>query len=430
MRSFLTVIALLSLVSTVYGGFYGSGDAVVELTASNFEQKVVKGDGIWLVEFYAPWCGHCQSLTPEWKKASLALQGIVNVAAVDMDAHPSVGGPYNVKGFPTIKLFGLDKKKPVDYNGQRTAAGLTEFALSQVKTIVNQRLSGKGGSSSSSSSSKSSGSSGSGSTGGGNGKVIELTDSSFDEVLKGDDLWLVEFYAPWCGHCKSLAPEWKKAAGQLGGIAKLGAVDATVYGGLAQKYGIKGYPTIKVFKAGSNGKAIDYEGGRTANDIVTYAKNQAEANAPPKEVLQLTGDDVLQKQCVEGASTCLVAILPHILDSGAKGRNQYIDVLKEVAKKYKSKPFSYVWFEVGTQPKLESDLNVSDYPAIVAINVKKQRFANLVGSFTLESIGDFVRNLISGREKTIPLQNSVTVVNADKWDGKDGKPPQEDKDDL
>lgn len=48
----------------------------------------------------------------------LCFQGVVKVGAVDMDKHQSVGGPYNVRGFPTIKIFGLDKQKPTDYNGK------------------------------------------------------------------------------------------------------------------------------------------------------------------------------------------------------------------------------------------------------------------------------------------------------------------------
>jgi len=45
--------------------------------------------------------------------------------------------------------------------------------------------------------------------------------------MKSDSLWLVEFYAPWCGHCKSLAPSWELAAKQLKGVVKVGAVDMT-----------------------------------------------------------------------------------------------------------------------------------------------------------------------------------------------------------
>lgn len=52
----------------------------------------------------------------------------------------------------------------------------------------------------------------------GSGDVVELTDSNFDKlVLNSDDIWLVEFFAPWCGHCKNLAPHWEEAATELKG---------------------------------------------------------------------------------------------------------------------------------------------------------------------------------------------------------------------
>lgn len=60
-----------------------------------------------------------------------------------MDKHQSVGSPYGIQGFPTIKLFGLDKKKPTDYNQQRTATAIVDFCLSTAKTIVQNKLSGK-----------------------------------------------------------------------------------------------------------------------------------------------------------------------------------------------------------------------------------------------------------------------------------------------
>jgi protein disulfide-isomerase A6 len=80
------------------------------------------------------------------------------------------------------------------------------------------------------------------------GDVTVLTVGNFErEVMMNEDMWLVEFYAPWCGHCKQLAPEWEKAATTLKGKVKLGKVDATVEKQLGDKYEVKGFPTIKVF---------------------------------------------------------------------------------------------------------------------------------------------------------------------------------------
>jgi len=55
-------------------GLYSSSDDVIELTPSNFNREVIQSASLWLVEFYAPWCGHCQRLTPEWKKVATALK--------------------------------------------------------------------------------------------------------------------------------------------------------------------------------------------------------------------------------------------------------------------------------------------------------------------------------------------------------------------
>ena len=71
-------------------------------------------------------------------------------------------------------------------------------------------------------------SSGSGSGTGSDKDVIVLDDSNFDELVNNSkDMWLIEFYAPWCGHCKNLEPEWNKAATELKGKVKVAKVDAT-----------------------------------------------------------------------------------------------------------------------------------------------------------------------------------------------------------
>jgi len=415
------LLAILGAASVTLAAYEASDD-VVTLTPDNFKDTVLKSNELWLLEFYAPWCGHCKNLEPEYKKAATALKGIVNVGAVDADAHRSLGSDYGVQGFPTLKFFGKDKKKPTDFNGQRTAEGLIDAAINELKTFAKQRIGLKGSSSSGGSKPKDDKPKGP-------SAVVELTDANFeDTVMKSEDVWLVEFFAPWCGHCKNLAPHWEKAAKELEGKIKLGAVDATIHSSLGSKYGIKGYPTIKVFKAGPKSDPVDYDGGRTSDSIVKYALGLYDDKSEPKPVVQLTSADVFKAEC-ESTSMCVIAWLPHILDDKAAGRNAKIAVLQSVSKKFKGKPFSFVWAEAGTQEKLANamDIGGSGYPAVAVINAKKLRFGKHVGAFTEEAIGDFMKDVLSGKVKTVKVGDAVPAVETSSaWDGKDGELPKED----
>jgi protein disulfide isomerase family A protein 3 len=104
------------------------------------------------------------------------------------------------------------------------------------------------------------------------GDVFVLTTSNFDDFVAGD-ISLVEFYAPWCGHCKTLAPEYAKAATTLvKDNVRLAKVDATVESELGSRFGVTGYPTLKVFRQGT---ASDYKGPRDAAGIASYMQKQA-----------------------------------------------------------------------------------------------------------------------------------------------------------
>lgn len=101
--------------------------------------------------------------------------------------------------------------------------------------------------------------------------VLVLDDTNFDEQIKKyNDGLLVEFYAPWCGHCKSLAPEYAAAAKNLSTKTPprfLAKVDATVAEKTAKRFGVEGYPTLKWF---ADGKDTEYGGGRTADTITSW----------------------------------------------------------------------------------------------------------------------------------------------------------------
>lgn len=100
--------------------------------------------------------------------------------------------------------------------------------------------------------------------------VVVLTDATFDEFVNLHPFVLVEFYAPWCGHCKKLAPEYSKAAKKLKELNSnvfLAKVDSTVEKASAEKQQVKGYPTLKFFV---NGVASEYTGGRTEEEILLW----------------------------------------------------------------------------------------------------------------------------------------------------------------
>jgi len=118
--------------------------------------------------------------------------------------------------------------------------------------------------------------------------VVVLTESNFDEIVNKAKFALVEFYAPWCGHCKALAPEYAKAATALKAydadivIAK---VDATAETKLGEKYEVRGYPTLKWFV---DGEATEYSGGRDEEGIVRWVKKKT---GPPATTAE-TADDI------------------------------------------------------------------------------------------------------------------------------------------
>lgn len=409
MAVFAALAALAFAIAPCHA-FYGTGSAVVTLTPDNFDDLVVQDDSVWMVEFYAPWCGHCKSLTPEYTKFAAATTGAVKVGAVDADKHKSLGGRYGVQGFPTIKLFGADKKSPADYSGERTAKAMADAAIRELKSMVTQRLSGGG--------SKKKKEKKSNKTGGSGGKVIELTEDNFDElVLNSGDAYLVSFTAPWCGHCKNLKPAWSEAATQLGGKVKIANVDATVHQGLAQRFNVNGYPTIKAFHGSGSSRTagVPYQGGREAQDIVAYALTIA----PPTEVLELVSPEDF-KACE--TQTCIVAILPDLYTLDADGRKGLVKILKKAAKKSADQPLGWFWTSPGEQKALQEALmpGSSAFPAVWALDVIRKRATRMLMGLDQDNLDRFIIGLMTGKAGQVqPMGSLPSVVKSTKWDGKD-----------
>ncbi|KAF1332073.1 Protein disulfide-isomerase domain, partial [Globisporangium splendens] len=434
---------LLCLVSNAHAMYSSKGP--VKLLDAKGIREMQKDSGVWLVEFYAPWCGHCKNLAPEWKKAAKALDGVVNVAAgkswcfvwFDCDQHKDLAAQFGVQGFPTIKIFGENKKKPTDYQGQRTAQGIVDAAIAESRKIVKARLSGGATKNSGSAGSKKkpSSSSNKGSKAS-NSDVVTLTDDNFDDlVLNSGDVWLVEFYAPWCGHCKALAPEWEQAASDLKGAVKLGALDATAHEQKAAEYGIRGFPTIKVFgpSASSASDAQDYQGARTASGITSYALQALEKLGGGLKIKELYSADVLTDFC-SGKSSCVLAVLPHLTESGKAGREAYLSTLGDAAKLVRGKPFKFGWIQGGDQVAFENQFDLTfGYPSVVAINLDRKRFVVQRGAFSSDAIASFLQGVLQGKETTTGFDEFPKLATVEPWNGEDAKVEvieDEDDDDI
>lgn len=383
MKSVNLIVLAVVLSATLASAFYSKSSGITDLNKDNFRQLVKKGNRNlpWFVEFYAPWCGHCKNLKPEYIKLASKLKGIANIGAVDCDNknNQPLAQQYGIQGFPTLKLI-TPSGKIVDYNGARTAGAMASFVIQHIpnnvrqvndgsfdtfknvmpelprvllftdktkttplyqslsaqfsqnlvfgevrKPSATQLISNYGvttfptilifrpdvespitydGAMNSNSireflalhagepvevpqdeQPKKSNPPKSRNRKDTKEYGIQLSESNFDQLVTyGNQPWMVEFFAPWCGHCQQLAPEWKKAANSLKGMVKFGTVDCTVEKGLASRFEIDGYPTIKVFYPGEKKSRIhDYTGGRSAKALSDFA-----ATTVPDIVTKLT----------------------------------------------------------------------------------------------------------------------------------------------
>ncbi|KAI1384234.1 thioredoxin-domain-containing protein [Hypoxylon trugodes] len=137
----VAAVAFLSALPTAQASLYLKSSPVVQVDAKNYDRIINKSNYTSVVEFYAPWCGHCQNLKPAYEKAAKNLEGLARVAAVncDEDENKQLCGMMGVKGFPTVKTVRPGKKgKPIveDYNGPRTAKGIVDAVVEKINNHV------------------------------------------------------------------------------------------------------------------------------------------------------------------------------------------------------------------------------------------------------------------------------------------------------
>nr|CCC91291.1 putative protein disulfide isomerase [Trypanosoma congolense IL3000] len=230
-------------------------EGVVELTTSDFDAKVGK-DVAALVEFYAPWCGHCQNLVPEYAKLGLAAASAkdkVLIGKVDATEQKELATRFDVSGYPTLLFFPAGSQKPDKYEEAREAKAMVSFLNNRIKglNIFIPREAKY---------------------------VLELSASNFDNVaLDAQKDAFVLFYAPWCGHCKRLHPFFEQLAKVYQNekdliIANVDA-DDTTNSELAKRYKVEGYPTL-VFLPKGKKESVPYEGDRSLDAMLKFVNEK------------------------------------------------------------------------------------------------------------------------------------------------------------
>ncbi|KAG8692770.1 hypothetical protein FRC09_010967 [Ceratobasidium sp. 395] len=270
-------LAIASVIFTATSGY------AAHLTESDFKSSISKG--LWLVEFYSPYCPHCKHFAPAWdqvakEKASLEAISGFTMAQVNCIAQGDLCRSNKVDGYPQVMLF-QDGEKTAEYAGDRSPADLSKFIDEHVTkyTLL--------------STSKSSTSPGPDTSYlNPDGTVMVVSPDNFEKTL-GQGPTFLKFYAPWCGHCKKLAPIWVELAAKAKGRATIAEVDCDQNGSLCKSQGVDGYPMLFFYYAGQK---LDYRGPRRLEPLEQFVMRAVSPGVQQLDVNE--ADEVLKKETV------------------------------------------------------------------------------------------------------------------------------------
>ncbi|XP_065582725.1 protein disulfide-isomerase A5-like isoform X1 [Artemia franciscana] len=219
-----------------------------------------------LVMFYAPWCGFCKRMKPDYSKAATELKTEAVLAAMDVNkpVNDKIRYMHNITGFPTLMYF-KPGEKPRTYEGDNNKDAIVGFMRNPDQPLAKPKEEEEWSDVES--------------------DVEHLNSENFDQFLKENPSTLVMFYAPWCGHCKRMKPVYETAALKLkeqkvDGI--LAAVDVTKSKSLGERFGITGYPSLKYFKDSEFVFDVSF---REENKIIDFMKDPKKPPPPPPSEL-------------------------------------------------------------------------------------------------------------------------------------------------
>lgn len=238
--------------------------------------------GIPLAYIFAETAEEREELAKELKPLAVKHKGAINFATIDAKAFGQHAANLNLEvgKFPAFAIQNTDKNQKFPYDQSKK---LTEKEIGQ---FVDDFVAGKVEPSIKSEPIPEKQ----------EGPVTVVVAKNYDEVVINNDKdVLLEFYAPWCGHCKALAPKYEELAAlysspELAELVTIAKVDATANDVPDE---IQGFPTIKLFPAGKKDSPIDYSGSRTIEDLAAFIKENGshKVEAAEAEKIELRDEE-------------------------------------------------------------------------------------------------------------------------------------------
>ncbi|GKT97182.1 protein disulfide-isomerase [Colletotrichum tofieldiae] len=410
--------AVLSALPGVQAGMYPKSSAVLQVDAKNYDNLIAKSNYTSIVEFYAPWCGHCQNLKPAYEKAAKNLNGLAKVAAVDCDedANKPLCGQFGVQGFPTLKIVRPGKKpgKPVveDYQGPRTATGIVEAVVDKI-----------------------------------NNHVKRVTDKDLDSFLEGDKPKAILFTdkGTTSALLRSVAIDFLDAVT----VGQVRSKEAKA----VEKFGVKSFPTL-VLLPGNDKEPIVYDGELKKDGLVSFISQVASPNpdpAPKVRIRQVEHQhrrrggghpesetptetpsaeqaapvvnvipplpiadtpEKLQAECLNAKShSCVLAFVPSKENEKAE---KALTSLSELAHKYaqnqrKIFPFFSVPSDNTAAPTVTKGLGLTGDIEIVAVNARRGWWRHYEGDFDVVSVESWIDAIRLGEGAKQKLPEGLVV---------------------
>ncbi|KAI0250506.1 thioredoxin-domain-containing protein [Lactifluus subvellereus] len=220
------------------------------LTSDTFTTSIASG--YWFVEHFSPYCHHCREFSSTWDELVDNYAGShVSLAQVDCVVYGDLCNANGVSGYPHMNLY-RDGTLQATFVGLRSHERIVDFIEEHTGVSEPSRSapppelpehdlqtphSGRNP----------------------HGEVLALTPETFPSVVTDGDVF-VKFFAPWCGHCKKLAPTWVKLAKELQHSVTVAEVNCEDYKSLCSTEGVTGFPMLFFYP--TSGKKTEYTGNR------------------------------------------------------------------------------------------------------------------------------------------------------------------------